>query len=374
MGDLASSAQLGFSSGQAMGQGQNPMGEFIRNMLAVHQQNQQLAMQGAMQMGLSKADTINKLNAQIIQNSKGQTVTGADLTGKPYSYNIGSPYTPEEISGAYKGLGMQQPPPQTNPIPGIQGANEVGTGMPAGQSVVVGGGKIKVNTSSVMGQALVQLSKESAEGIMKQLQRGEVAGFQSADGRTKGYVSAINEKLPPEKRVNLDPLVLGYSAEKSMMSDVKLQDNKVAAGNAAQVLLNSSYDPKTGNYVVPPSMHKELAISIARLLSPTGQIAENMVNQLQQRTLRENLAGLAIWAGLSPKEIGGSTQSVINMFAKVIQRETLTAMKQRENYLQGQGSGYVGAAADQSPIPGMQTQGDTTENRYQRYLQIVGGK
>ena len=376
MADLTGSALAGFQSGQQMA-GTNPMGDFIKNMLAVHQQNQQMTMQAGLQMGMSRADTQNKLNAQIIQNAKGQVVTGADLTGKPYSYTVGSAYTPQEVSGAYRGLGMQQPTPSANPIPGSSSGTSMGsvgggTGMPAGQSVVIGPKGTKVNTSSGMGMALVQFSKDQAQGILDNLKKGDVSGYVNADARTKSAVA----NLASEQKVELDPLVLGYNAKKTALGNVRIMEQKISTGNLARTLIDTSYDPKTGNYNVAPSNHQELAIAVARLLSPSGQIAENMVNELKASTGREAMSRVGIYFGMDPKALGGPTQSVVNLFATTIRRETQKAQQMRDQYLQGNVAdfGQGETPMTQNPIPGMNQGSETPEDRYNRYKQIVGAK
>ena len=186
--------------------------------------------------------------------------------------------------------------------------------------------------------AWLDFSEQMAKPIAEAFENGDVSGYVNADRRTKTAVSA----LLAERGINVDEGVLGYGAEKKAMDNVKIMEAKVTAGQAAQTLLDSNYDEKTGNYVVPPAAHTELAIAVARLLSPSGVIPYHMVEELRQGTARENAANMAIWFGIDPKEVGGSTQSVIKYFAKVINRETTIAQKNRDKYKRGETADYIG--------------------------------
>lgn len=111
-----------------------------------------------------------------------------------------------------------------------------------------------------------------------------------------------------------------------------LQDSKVNQAIDLRTLLNTYYDKKTGNYSIPPSQHTELVIGLARLLSPTGQIAQELVHDLRQGTAKEQFAKLQIYFGLDPVVAGGPTQSVIKMFANSIDRLGLKSEEIRNKY------------------------------------------
>jgi len=103
---------------------------------------------------------------------------------------------------------------------------------------------------------------------------------------------------------------------------IGISNRNVDLAVKARTLLDQNTDPKTGEIKVPPSAHLELAMSLASLLSPNnqGQVAENIVMGLKQTTAKETLANLAIYLGADPKEIGGSTQSVLKYFRENIDR------------------------------------------------------
>ena len=190
--------------------------------------------------------------------------------------------------------------------------------------------------------AWLDFSKEMAGPIAEAAMSGDLSGYMNADRRTKTVVASILA----EHGIKADDLVLGYGAEKTAMNNVKLQQQKVDAGNSAQVLLDAGYNSKTGKYMIPPSQHAELAISVARLLSNSGTIPYEMVQELRQRTAKEGISGALIYLGMDPKEIGGSTQSVIENMAKLVKRETLQAQSNVEKYKQGQTPTYIGSVKE----------------------------
>lgn len=112
-----------------------------------------------------------------------------------------------------------------------------------------------------------------------------------------------------------------------------LEDQKVNNGIHLRTAVNSMYDPKTGTYIIPPSMHTELALGLARMMSPTGNLALELVKDLRQKTAREGLGGALIYLGFDPSEIGGTTQSVSNFFVHQLDRQAQTAEQNRSGYM-----------------------------------------
>lgn len=112
-----------------------------------------------------------------------------------------------------------------------------------------------------------------------------------------------------------------------------LQDSKVNQAIDLKQLVQGYRDPKTGTYNVPPSMHTELVLGLARLLSPTGQVGVQLEQELRQKTAREGLAGALIYMGFDPKKVGGPTQNVVKAFIDTIDRQGKTAEQLREKYL-----------------------------------------
>lgn len=113
------------------------------------------------------------------------------------------------------------------------------------------------------------------------------------------------------------------------------QDAKVNQAIDLRVLADQYYDPKTGDYNVPPAQHSELILGLARLLSPSGQISYEQTQDLKAKTLREGIAKTAISLGMDPVEMGGPTQSVVKMILDSIDRQGLTSEKLRGTYMEG---------------------------------------
>lgn len=112
-----------------------------------------------------------------------------------------------------------------------------------------------------------------------------------------------------------------------------LEDGKVGQAIHLRKSINQQYDTKTGQYNIPPSLHSEYVLGLARLMSPNGQVAAETMNQLRQRTAREGAANVLISMGFDPEEVGGTTQSVAKFFVKQIDRQGQTAEENRQGYM-----------------------------------------
>lgn len=113
-----------------------------------------------------------------------------------------------------------------------------------------------------------------------------------------------------------------------------LQDSKVNQAVDLRKLVNKYYDQKTGEFNVPPSQHAELALGLARLVSPTGQVGIELMHELRQSTGREAISKALIYAGADPMQVGGPTQNVVRMFIDSIDRQGETAEQLRDQYMQ----------------------------------------
>lgn len=113
-----------------------------------------------------------------------------------------------------------------------------------------------------------------------------------------------------------------------------LQDAKVNQSVDLRKLANKYYDPKTDTFNIPPSQHAELALGLARLVSPTGQVGIDLLHELRQGTGREALSKALIYAGADPAQVGGPTQSVARMFIDSVDRQGQTAEQLRDQYMQ----------------------------------------
>jgi hypothetical protein len=161
--------------------------------------------------------------------------------------------------------------------------------------------------------------------------------------------------------------------EGASIVNTRLQDAKVNQAIDLRQMVDKMYDPVSGEYKIPPSLHSELALGLARLLSPSGQVGIELMKELKQKTGREALSSMLIYAGADPAKVGGSTQSVIQMFIDSVDRQGEVAEDLRNTYVGGAKGATVGNSfkeylkksptykkpQDQSQIEGLPQVGQT---------------
>lgn len=113
-----------------------------------------------------------------------------------------------------------------------------------------------------------------------------------------------------------------------------LEDAKVQQANHLMALLDQNKDPKTGQYNVPKVQMNELALGLARLVSPGGAVGEGMMHDLSQATAAGDFNKALTYITGTP--FNGSTQDVIKMFRDSIDRQANVAVQNRE-----QAMGYI---------------------------------
>lgn len=167
-----------------------------------------------------------------------------------------------------------------------------------------------------------------------------------AQAEAQGSVQHGTHILPDEKGPTdlLDPKYQGKLEKQYTDTKMKalsnrsgglgLQDSKVNQAIDLRKLINKYYDPATGEFNVPPSQHAELALGLARLVSPTGQVGIDLLHELRQSTGREAIAKALIYAGADPAQVGGPTQNVAKMFIDSVDRQGETAEQLRDQYMQ----------------------------------------
>lgn len=107
-----------------------------------------------------------------------------------------------------------------------------------------------------------------------------------------------------------------------------LEDSKVQQANHLLALMEQSFDPKTGAYNIPKVQYEELALGLARLISPGGAVGEGMKNDLIQATAAGDLNKVATYLTGTP--FNGSTQDVYRMLRDSIERQGKVALENRE--------------------------------------------
>lgn len=145
----------------------------------------------------------------------------------------------------------------------------------------------------------------------------------------------------PEKKKSQDALEQEYRTVlarglSSRSGGLGLEDAKVQQANHLLALMDQSFDPKTGVYNIPKVQYEELALGLARLVSPGGTVGEGMKNDLVQATAEGDLLKVATY--LTGHPFNGSTQDVFKMLRESIERQGKVALDNREGemrYLRG---------------------------------------
>lgn len=111
-----------------------------------------------------------------------------------------------------------------------------------------------------------------------------------------------------------------------------LEDQKVNQALHLISIFDQNKDPKTGEYTIPKVLQMEVAMGLARLISPTGVVGEGTVNAINQRTAKGDFAGVVTYLTGTP--VTGNTQDVFKMFKDSIERQGAVAESNRETYLE----------------------------------------
>lgn len=110
-----------------------------------------------------------------------------------------------------------------------------------------------------------------------------------------------------------------------------LEDTKVNQAKHLIALFDQTKDPKTGDYNIPRVLQTEIAMGLARLVSPTGVVSEGTLNEINQRTAKGDVAGTLTY--LTGHPFSGSTQDIFKMYRDSIERQGKVAQDNRESYL-----------------------------------------
>lgn len=110
-----------------------------------------------------------------------------------------------------------------------------------------------------------------------------------------------------------------------------LEDQKVNQAVHLLSLFDQNRDAKTGAYTIPKMMVPEVTLGLARLISPTGQPAESVVKDLNQRTAKGDIAGIVTY--LTGEPVTGSTQDIFQSLRDSIERQGGVAESNRQVYL-----------------------------------------
>lgn len=110
-----------------------------------------------------------------------------------------------------------------------------------------------------------------------------------------------------------------------------LEDAKVNQAKHLIALFDQTKNAK-GEYEIPRVMQTEIAMGLARLVSPTGVVGEGTLNEINQKTAKGDLAGTLTY--LTGHPFTGSTQEIFKMYRDSIERQGKVAQDNRESYLE----------------------------------------
>jgi hypothetical protein len=167
---------------------------------------------------------------------------------------------------------------------------------------------------------------------------GQKVGIAQQDADTRRLAAEAKAADETHENTRQDRLEQNHATRMMKIVSLRsgglgLQDAKVNQAIDLRTMANQNYNPQTGAFEIPPSMHAELVLGLARLLAPTGQISYEQTKDLQQKTAKEGLAKMYIY--LTGKPIAGPTADVAKLFIHTIDRQGETSEKLRDHYLEG---------------------------------------
>lgn len=111
-----------------------------------------------------------------------------------------------------------------------------------------------------------------------------------------------------------------------------IQTSKVNQALDLKKVFDSNLDPRTGEYNVPHVLTKEVALGMARLLSPNGQIGVELMNHFVAPSLAGDLGAAVSYITGSP--VTGNTQELLKMMKDTIDRQGELAEELRQNEIE----------------------------------------
>lgn len=166
------------------------------------------------------------------------------------------------------------------------------------------------------------MMKAQAQKDMKEL------GMQQLAAQKEANATAHNDQVQGKYEKEGRDVILKQLSNRS--GGLGLQDSKVNQAIDLRQMINQNYDPKTDTYNIPPALHSELVLGLARLISPNGQIGIQMEQELKTKTAKEGLA--KVFTYLTGVPVSGAPQDVIKMFVHSIDRQGETAEGLRDKY------------------------------------------
>ncbi len=109
-----------------------------------------------------------------------------------------------------------------------------------------------------------------------------------------------------------------------------LEDAKVNQAIHLKAIFDQ-YKDANGNYNIPTVLYNELALGLARLISPTGVVGSEVQNSITQKSLKGDIAGMLTYITGTP--MSGTTQDVLKVMQDSIDRQGQVAETNRDQYM-----------------------------------------
>ena len=139
----------------------------------------------------------------------------------------------------------------------------------------------------------------------------------------------------------------GQARQNALTATAHVQQLKVDAANSAMQILHKD---EIGKFVQPtPQQATELAMACVCLISPSGVIAQQQVEEIQQKTLKEGLSRALAWIGVPGIKLGGTTQQNLENIERLIVREGKLAESQRDKATSGELTKFSGESGMDLP-------------------------
>lgn len=113
--------------------------------------------------------------------------------------------------------------------------------------------------------------------------------------------------------------------------DLGIQAQKVSQAIDLRTMMDQFKDGKTGSYDIPVTQYHELALGLAKLLSPTGQTGIELAKSLTQNSAQGDWAKFATYLTSNP--VKGSSQQIFQVLRDSIDRQGAMSERLRDTQM-----------------------------------------
>lgn len=169
--------------------------------------------------------------------------------------------------------------------------------------------------------------KQSGEALK---QRGEQQDWRNSIAQQLADMkSSQGPKAPDQNKLENQYRTVLMRAVSSRSGGLGLEDQKVNQANHL-ISLMKQYDGKN----MPANIGNELALGLARLVSPNGNVGIELMRELNQRTAQGGLGSAVAYLTGDPTLVNATPEKVRDVFRDSIMRQGQTAQQSREQYMQ----------------------------------------